>query len=128
MKSHFVDTNYFLRFILKDNKAQFNEAYELFKTAALGDVKLITSEIVFFEIYWVLESFYSQKKSKHLSVLHKILKMGFVEISNREVLRSALKLYKNVSVELEDCYNIIYAKVNDCDKLASFDKKLLRLY
>lgn len=32
----FVDTNYFLRFLLKDNQAQYLQAKELFLSAAQG--------------------------------------------------------------------------------------------
>jgi len=36
----FVDTNYFLRFLLADVESQHQTAKELFRNAALGKVKL----------------------------------------------------------------------------------------
>ena len=54
----FIDTNYFLRFLLKDNEKQFIEVKKLFEKAILGEIDLYTSLIVIFEIYWVLSSFY----------------------------------------------------------------------
>lgn len=54
----FVDTNYFLRFLLEDNKAQAQKVKQLFETASRGEgEELTTSLVVFFEIYWVLTSF-----------------------------------------------------------------------
>lgn len=44
----FVDTNYFLRFILKDNQVQYLKARQLFLDAAKGEIELISSTTVFF--------------------------------------------------------------------------------
>lgn len=124
MKSYFVDTNYFLRFLIKSNSAQFQKAYDLFQKGAVGEITLVSSTIVFFEIYWVLASFYNHSKDVHTQILANVLKMDFVDFKERESLMDALKLYKRSTIELEDCYNIVYAKQQHCNSLASFDKKL----
>ena len=41
----FVDTNYFLRFLLKDNKLQHRKAKQLMLDSAQGKLKLFTSII-----------------------------------------------------------------------------------
>ena len=58
----FVDTNYFLRFLLKDIDNQFKEAKQLFLKSAQGDISLTTSVIVFFEVVWVLRKSFSKDK------------------------------------------------------------------
>lgn len=58
----FVDTNYFLRFLLADQEEQHQTAKALFKKAAIGEVDLFTSLIVFFEVYWVLGEFLQERK------------------------------------------------------------------
>ena len=50
----FIDTNYFLRFLLADISSQHNQAKTIFKQAASGKISLFTSAVVIFEIYWVL--------------------------------------------------------------------------
>ena len=52
----FVDTNYFLRYLLKDIPEQHEEAKRLFVAAADGKVELMTTSLVFFEVYWVLRT------------------------------------------------------------------------
>ncbi|MFA5770598.1 MAG: PIN domain-containing protein, partial [Patescibacteria group bacterium] len=64
MKSYFIDTNYFLRLLLRDDEKQFEEVYSVFQQAVNQKVKIYTSVIVFFEIYWVLSSFYKKNKFK----------------------------------------------------------------
>lgn len=121
----FIDTNYFLRYLLHDIREQnviveklFLEAYEK------GDF-VITSTIVFFELNWVLGSYYKKTKSEIISLLKQILQLSFIRLTEREVLIKALNLYVNTtSLDLEDCYNIFYAKAEGVEKFKTFDRKL----
>lgn len=105
----FVDTNYFLRFLIKDIEAQSLEAKALFENGRNRKIKLFSSTIVFFEIYWVLVSSYKIEKAMALEILSKILEMDFIEFKERKLLQSALDLYAKNNIELEDCYNLAYA-------------------
>lgn len=124
----FVDTNYFLRLLLKDVDDQHKKAKKVFQQAAKGEKQIFTSTIVFFEIYWVLTSFYEKNKNEVVSVLNKILAMKFVELKEREMLLGALKLFENESIDLEDAYNLVYAQSNNASKFNTFDKKLKNLF
>lgn len=126
MKSYFIDTNYFLRLLLKDNSSQFNSVYGLFQKAIKEEVKIYTSIIVFFEIYWVLSSFYKKNKSASLEILETIVKMNFLDIENRLILKEALDLFKSSNLDLEDCYNIAFYRHHHLDEFASFDKKIAK--
>jgi len=48
MKKCFIDTNYFLRFLLKDDEKQFNIVYSLFQKGINREIQLFTSVVVFF--------------------------------------------------------------------------------
>ncbi len=124
MKSFFIDTNYFIRLLLKDNKNQFKEVYYLFQKAIKREIKILTSTIVFFEIYWVLSSFYKKNKKKIIFFLKKILQMDFLEIENRELLQQSLILFEKTSFDLEDCFNIAFFKEKEIDGFLTFDKKI----
>jgi predicted nucleic-acid-binding protein len=123
----FVDTNYFLRFLLADIKDQHRQATLLFKKAARGEVKLFSSVIVFFEIYWVFSSFYGKDKKSLIESLRKVLSLSFVNFAERQILKDAVNLFAVKSVEFEDCFNLVYARKSKAKKIASFDKKLVRL-
>ena len=120
----FVDTNYFLRFLLKDINNQHFEAKNLFLSALEGKTELITSTIVFFEIYWVLSSYYESKKIETANVLEKVLNLNFIELEEREMLFKSLSLFKKTNLDLEDCYNVCYAKSKGIRSFKTFDKKL----
>lgn len=126
MKSYFVDTNYFLRFLLKDNEEQFKKILFIFKLAIDKKINLYTSVIVFFELYWVLRSFYKNNKKNCIDLLSKIIKINFIDFENKEIIQEALALFEKTNLDLEDCYNFSYSKKINIDELATFDKKLLK--
>lgn len=120
----FVDTNYFLRFLLDDNLEQGEIAKKLFRQAARGEKKLISSTIVFFEIYWVLNSYYGRQKEELAKTLSDILAMVFIEFDDREILSDALKRFTKDNLDLEDCYNLHFAKNKKVSDFATFDLDL----
>jgi predicted nucleic-acid-binding protein len=122
----FIDSNYFLRFLLDDVSLQNVKVKELFKKGAAGKEKLFTSTVVIFEIFWVLSSFYKKKKHEIIKVLRGLLEMSFIKLDESLIFDRALDIYEESSLEFEDCYNIAYAKNNNMTKFASFDKKLVK--
>jgi len=120
----FVDTNYFLRFLLADVNKQHQKAKKLFEDAALGKVKLFTSTIVFFEIYWVLISFYEKDKKQLMKVLSDLLLMSFVKLAERDLLEQTLEIFAKSNLDLEDCFNLVYAKKKEARVFKTFDNKL----
>ena len=120
----FVDTNYFLRFLLKDINNQYLEAKNLFFSASEGKTALITSTVVFFEIYWVLSSYYGRNKIETANVLKKVLSLNFIELEERQILFNSLSLFEKSSFDLEDCYNVCYAKSKGIRSFKTFDRKL----
>lgn len=124
----FIDTNYFLRFLLADITPQYTEAKALFLSAAEGKKIVFTSTIVIFELYWVFTSFYEKNKKEVASILEQILAMHFVVIAERDILKAAVALYKKSTFDLEDAYNMSYAKAKGAKEFKTFDKKILRAF
>lgn len=120
----FVDTNYFLRYLLNDIDDQYQQAKELFLAGSEGKVALITSSLVFFEIFWVLRSFYNLNKENCIIALRNILKLSFIQLDERNILTNTVVLFEKTNLDLEDCYNLYYAKSKEVDSFKTFDKKL----
>lgn len=120
----FVDTNYFLRFLLKDIKEQAGNATELFKKGALRKIQLFTSTIVFFEVYWVLSSSYAKEKSQVMPLLLDVLSMDFIRFENGNLLAETLHIFEKSTLSLVDSFNLVYAQANNASSFATFDQKL----
>jgi predicted nucleic acid-binding protein len=124
----FVDTNYFLRFLRDDVREQTDIVRELFNNASRGNVQLCTSTIVFFEIYWVLTSFYQTRKREVVKVLQGILAMSFIVIREREILTESVDVFAATNIGLEDAYNLAYAQAHQLREFRTFDKKLAKIF
>ncbi|MBU6389435.1 PIN domain-containing protein [Patescibacteria group bacterium] len=125
MKTVFADTNFFLSFLVRNEAVQKKKARELFEGALRGEVSLITSSLVLFEIDWVLYSTYRADKGKRLNKLQEILNFPFLKLDDLQICAEAITLARRTALELQDCYNLAYAKIHGCEELATFDKKLL---
>lgn len=120
----FVDTNYFLRFFLNDITHQHLKVKELFLKASEDKIKLFSSTIVFFEVYWVFKSYYEKSKEEILLVLSRFLELKFIDLHERAALQNSLDLFAQLNLSLEDCYNLAYAKINSAKSFKTFDIKL----
>lgn len=120
----FVDANYFIRLLVEDDKRQLETAKAVFLKGANQEIKLMTSSLVIFETYWVLKSIYKLSRLKLIEAIDMILRMSFIELPEREILATAMKLHNKTKVEFEDCYNLVWARKQGSDELASFDRKL----
>lgn len=121
----FIDTNYFLRFLLRDDGKQYIIAKQFFLNASYSKHRLISSTLVFFEVSWVLRSVYKKDKRSLINTLIKLLSLG-IDFERKGILQETLELFRDTSLELIDCYNIIFAKHNNIKTFQTFDKKLSR--
>lgn len=124
----FIDTNYFLRFLLRDVENQHIKAKSLILSASEGKVKLFTSTVVFFEIYWVLSSYYGKNKTELVDTLSALLDLKFIILEERNVLRSSLELFEKSTLNLEDCYNLNFAKSKNASGIRTFGRKLAKAF
>lgn len=51
--NYFIDTNIFLRPILKDDKKKVRDCRKLINKIKQGEIKAVTAAIVFAEIAWI---------------------------------------------------------------------------
>lgn len=122
----FVDTNYFIRFLLDDSNDQAKIAQQLFEGGVSKEKDLYSTTIVFFEIYWVFKSFYKKSDTEIYKILFGVLSMEFIYFEEREILKKALEIFKKSNLGLEDSYNIAYFKIIKGSGFRTFDKKLAR--
>ena len=124
----FIDTNVFLRFLFADNNKQTEEAKIIFEQASEGKIIVFTSLIVFFEIYWLLKSLFKKSKEEICIILRRILEMRFLIFAEYGTLGKAIDVYQKTNLDLEDSYNLIYAKSNKAIGFKTFDKTLLKRF
>ena len=124
----FVDTNYFLSFLLNRITTQTKIVNGLFIKAATGKTTLFTSLIVIFEVYWVLARFYSKKPQETIKLISQILNLSFIKIQEKELLVKALEVAENSQLGFYDSFNLLYAIRSKAQDFKTFDIKLQKAF
>lgn len=115
-----VDTNLLLRFLLKDNPAQFEAAKKLI---IQSDEGLILPELAVAEVVWVLQSVYKFKKEEVIEKIFELLKLRSL-VTNFSLLHDTLIIYQNHHIPFVDAYLLAYCKYFKLEGIYSFDKDL----
>lgn len=103
MKKYFVDSNIFLRFLIKDDEQKFKRCQQFFEDVEAGKIKIIISPLVLAEIVWVLGSFYKFGKQKILQALQAIILLKNLKIRDKSDIIAALALFEQTEAKFIDC-------------------------
>lgn len=103
MSRYFIDTNIFLRIIVKENKKAYSECVELLRLVEQRKIVTVTSHLVLAEIVWTLSSYYKFSRREISEVLEGIQNINNLKIIDGYKPQVALKLYANSNAKYIDC-------------------------
>lgn len=125
-KPFFIDTNIFLRAIVKEDKQTHDECLSFLKLISDGKIKAVTSTLVFLEINYVLLSFYKFPKKKVQEILESILDLPHLKTLDVFDLREAIETYKKTGIKFMDCLLASLLKKKNLE-IVSYDLDFDRL-
>lgn len=122
----FFDTNFFLRYLLKDHP-QSEQCLDLMREVQKGSIAPYTSAIVFLELNYVLTSqrLYHLSKVQAGKKIQKILQIRNLVILEETNLKKALVLYQQKNIKLADC--LIALQVPEKAICCTFDREFQRI-
>ncbi|MHB8255350.1 MAG: PIN domain-containing protein [Acidiferrobacter sp.] len=122
-----IDTNVLVRFLVRDDEAQFERARKLIKREVSAGRRVFVNQFVIMETEWVLRSRYAVPKSQVIAVLSGLLDAADVQIEDEPTIEQALFTWKDAAADFADC--LIGAKNRrlGCQATASFDSKASKL-
>ena len=123
MKKVFVDTNLFMRYLTNDVPTQIDKVERLFDLAEKGKVKLVTGPPVFFEMAWILKSFYNMSRKRIYECLSGVLGLPGLEVTDLDIIEQALDFYNHTSTDFSDAYIAVLSKKAGADSIATFNAK-----
>jgi predicted nucleic-acid-binding protein len=126
MQVYYIDANYFLRFVLKDNLTQWKIADSYFEKAKQRKIKLVFITEVVLEIEYVMRKVYKFDRKLIFKYISTLLSISSFEVADREVLKLALLTYLNKNIDFVDAILFYKAKIWDA-KVLSFDKDFNKL-
>jgi predicted nucleic-acid-binding protein len=122
MKSCFVDTNLFVRYLTNDDAEKADRVEALLGEASEGRVRLVTADLVLVELIWVLESSYDLKPGEIAPMIRSILATPGMEVINGTLLSKALDDYEVKNVDIVDGYIAALKEKLNITDVYSFDR------
>ena len=123
MRSCFVDTNLFIRYLTNDDPKKADRVERLLSEAAAGKVRLVTAEMVIAETVWVLESSYDLKSGEVAPLIRGILATPGLDVLNASLVARALEYYEAKNIDFIDGYIVAVMEKQGITELYSFDRK-----
>ena len=122
-----LDTNVLVRFLVRDDEAQFERAQCLIQKEFRHRNPIFISLLVLLETEWVLRSRYALTKDEILRTFSGLLDSLEISIEDEPTIERALFLWKNSSGDFADCLIGARHLQLGCRATASFDRRALRL-
>ena len=121
-----IDTNYILRYILRDHEEQYNKIEPIFNEIEINSIKATILESVLAECVYVLSTFYKVSKAEICKTLTELLNYKGINNKDKDDLIFALELFEKNGIAFVDCILVSKAKSGG-KKIGTFDAKLLKL-
>lgn len=123
MKSYFVDTNLFIRYLTNDDPQKADRVERLLNDASAGKLRLVTAEIVVAEVVWVLESAYGLSNTAIAPLVRGILATPGLEVMGADLVAQAIEYYESKNIDFLDGYIAAVMEKRGITDIYSFDKK-----
>jgi predicted nucleic-acid-binding protein len=98
-----LDTNVIIRYLMQDDRSQFNTAVNLIEKALLQKQLLHVNLIVICEVVWVLDYHYELPREEISQFLGMLLHAEQIEIENRQLALNAFHDYQHSQADFADC-------------------------
>jgi predicted nucleic-acid-binding protein len=112
--------------LINDDQKKANAVDNLLDRAIKGELKIVVPSVVIAELVWVLESFYQLEADAILELVEAIVNTSGLDVTDKAMVISALRLYKNRNIDFIDAWIIEFAKERGIRTIYTFDKKHFR--
>jgi len=122
-----IDTNVLVRFLVRDDEAQFEKARKLIKREVAAGRRVFVSQLVLLETEWVLRSRYALPKIEIIAAISGLLDATDVRFEDEPAIEEALFVWKDGAADFADCLIGSRNRRLGCRATASFDVNASRL-
>ena len=122
-----IDTNVLVRFLVRDDEAQFKRARKLIKRETSRGEPAFISQLVLLETEWVLRSRYGATKPEIMAAMSALLESREAQFEDESSVEDAVFVWQDSSAHFADCLISAHHRACGCQATATFDTKALRL-
>ena len=122
-----IDTNVLVRFLLRDDEAQFQKANKLIQWEVTAGRGVLVSQLVLLETEWVLRSRYGFSKIQLLEVIASLLDTRDIQLEDEQSVEEAIYQWKEANADFADCLIAATHRRLGCSATATFDARAVKL-
>lgn len=122
-----LDTNVLVRFLVRDDQAQFEKARRLIKREVAAGSGIFVNQLLLLETEWVLRSRYGLTKNRIIEVISGLLEASDVHFEDEPAIEEALFTWKDASAGFADCLISAKNRRLGCRATATFDVRAAKL-
>lgn len=122
-----IDTNVLVRFLVRDDEAQFEKANRLIKREVGAKEDVFVSLLVLLETEWVLRSRYSLQKAEIIQAFSSLLDATELQLEDEAAVEEILVIWKDSTADFADCLIGAHNRRVGCRATATFDTKAVKL-
>lgn len=122
-----LDTNVLVRFLLRDDEKQAQQARAAIEAAASNERPLRLSLLTVLETEWVLRSLAKFDKATVIETFQALLETRDLLIESEATLEQALHHFKNHTADFADCLMAAHYQQLGCRHMLTFDARAARL-
>ena len=119
MDKLFLETSIFIRYFTEDDPRKFQDCVRLLEIIEKGKLRPYTSNIVVFEILFVLTGIYQFSKKDVIEAIKKILTLRNLALIEKTNTKRAIKLFEKYSIKFPDC--LIATQIPEGVKIVTYD-------
>ena len=123
-----IDTNVLVRFLIRDDEAQFEKARKLIKREIAAGRRVFVNQLVLMETEWVLRSRYVVPKNQIIEAISGLLDASDIQFEDEPAIEEALHMWKDTTADFADCLIGTKNRQMGCRATASFDVKASKLF
>jgi predicted nucleic-acid-binding protein len=122
-----VDTNVLVRYLIKDDRLQYEKARRLIDREVSKGEPVLISMLVLLETEWVLRSRYDLGKAEIVTAFSALLDTADLAFEDEPSVEHALYSWKDSVADFADCLIEARNRRLGCSATATFDGKALKL-
>ena len=122
-----IDTTVLVRFLVRDDEAQFEKARKLIKREVAAGRRVFVSQLVLLETEWVLRSRYSLSKIEIMAAISGLLDATDVQFEDEPAIEAALFVWRDSTADFADCLIGARNKRLGCRATATLDARAAKL-
>ena len=127
MRDRLIDTNVIVRFLVENPsrvQPKFKGVFTFFQKIERGEINVILPELVVFEAFYVLTSFYKVPASDAAEKLAILVSFEGIRMPPKSLILSCLALVRRKRLSLVDAYLLAFCRENGIRQVYSYDKDL----